>query len=53
MTTVQVHKVGCAECSTPVAEIQHGNLLIRSSHLGKKHITVLTKRMLDELLERM
>jgi hypothetical protein len=53
MTTVQIQKVGCAECKTPVAEIQHGNLLIRSSHLGKKHITVITKRMLDELLEHM
>ena len=46
----RVHKQKCAECNTPVFEVNNGVLIVRSTHFGKKHLTVLTRERLDELL---
>ena len=35
------HPVICAHCGTPVAEYQNGVLVIKSTHHGKQHVTVV------------
>ena len=44
--------VRCAECGTPVAEVQGETLVIRSKHHGDQHVTVITLDELRRLLER-
>jgi hypothetical protein len=43
--------IRCAECGTPVAEVQAGALVIRSKHHGNAHVTVLSWERLRQLLE--
>jgi len=43
--------IRCAECGTPVAEVQGNNVLIRSKHHGETHVTVLSLDELRRLLE--
>lgn len=43
--------VRCAECGTPVAEVQGEALVIRSTHHGDKHVTVLSLAELRRLIE--
>ena len=38
----RAEKVLCAECHTPVAEVQDGKLVIRAHHHGREHVTVLS-----------
>jgi DNA-binding MarR family transcriptional regulator len=41
--------IRCAQCNTPVAEVQNGCLVIRAKHHGEEHTTVLP---LNDLLRR-
>ena len=43
--------VRCAECGTPVAEVQGEALVIRSVHHGDRHVTVLSLAELRRLIE--
>ena len=38
----KMQKIKCAECGTPVAEVQGNELVIRTQHHGREHITVLS-----------
>ena len=40
--------VPCAECETPVAEVQDDVLIIKSRHHGDRHLTVIPLRWLDK-----
>ena len=51
MTDHAPARIRCAECGTPVAEVQGGALVIRSIHHGNGHVTVLSWDELRRLLE--
>jgi len=44
-------KVLCLSCGTPIAEVQHDALLIRSKHHGEEHVNVLTLTQLTLILQ--
>jgi hypothetical protein len=45
-------KVRCDECATPIAERRGDRLLIRQTHHGQNHVTLLPIRDLLEEAER-
>ena len=49
--TTQAVRVACQECSTTVAEVRDGHLVIRSRHHGETHTTILSLRALVQLLD--
>lgn len=44
-------KMHCAECSTPIAEIMGGSLIIRSKHHGEKHTTSIAISELNKITQ--
>ena len=41
--------IRCSQCSTPLAEIQNGYLVIKAKHHGEEHFTVIA---INDLLRR-
>ena len=44
-------KVNCAECSTPIAEIVGGSLVIKSKHHGERHTTSISLNELNRITQ--
>lgn len=44
-------KVLCAECNTPIAEVNGGSLIIRSKHHSQRHVTHIALNDLNQLIQ--
>ena len=43
-----ITKLSCACCTTPVAEVQNGVLVIVAKHHGATHVTAIPLQVLDK-----
>ena len=47
VTATEGQYVYCGECRTPVGQVQNGQLIIKSHHHGRLHVTILELKSID------